>query len=278
MTSFETPPLSAEQAAPHGRALRLVRILLPIVVLAAGIAAWGLVVWLNDIPPYVLPGPGAVFQTLIQDWPVLSQSLLTTLTTTLEGFAAAAVGGVVLALLFNQSKWLEYSLFPYAVILQVTPVIAIAPLLLIYLPQQTAVIACAWIVGFFPVLSNTTLGLNSVDRNLAGLFRLYGASRLQTLRYLKLPSALPFILGGLRIAGGLSLIGAVVAEIAAGSAGAGSGLAYRIAESGYRLNIPRMFAALLLLSLAGIVIFYLLSLVNYLALRRWHESALETER
>jgi len=235
------------------------------------------VVRLYDIPPYVLPGPSAVFATLVGDWPVLSQSLLTTLQTTLEGFVAAGLGGVALALLFNQSKWLEYSLFPYAVILQVTPVIAVAPLLLIYLPQQTAVVACAWIVAFFPVLSNTTLGLNSVDRNLAGLFQLYGASRTQTLRYLKLPSALPFILGGLRIAGGLSLIGAVVAEIAAGAAGAGSGLAYRIAESGYRLNIPRMFAALLLLSAAGIVIYGLLALTSHLVLRRWHESALGKE-
>jgi NitT/TauT family transport system permease protein len=277
MSTLEPPPLSAEQAAPDSRALRAVRILLPVVVLAAGIAIWEFVVRLYDIPPYVLPGPGAVFHTLIADWPVLSQSLLTTLTTTLEGFVAAAVGGIVLALLFNQSKWLEYSLFPYAVILQVTPVIAIAPLLLIYLPQQTAVIVCAWIVAFFPVLSNTTLGLNSVDRNLAGLFQLYGASRLQTLAHLKLPSALPFILGGLRIAGGLSLIGAVVAEIAAGSAGAGSGLAYRIAESGYRLNIPRMFAALLLLSAAGIVIYGLLALTSHLMLRRWHESALGKE-
>ncbi len=151
MTSPETPPLSIEQAAPDSRSLRLVRILLPIVVLAAGIALWELVVRLNNIPPYVLPGPGAVFRTLITDWPVLSQSLVTTLVTTLEGFVAAAIGGVALALLFNQSKWLEYSLFPYAVILQVTPVIAIAPLLLIYLPQQTAIIVCAWIVGFFPV-------------------------------------------------------------------------------------------------------------------------------
>jgi NitT/TauT family transport system permease protein len=276
MSSLQTPP-SAEQATPDSRGLRLVRILLPIAVLAAGVAAWELVVRLNNIPPYVLPGPIAVFETLIQDWPVLSQSLLTTLETTLEGFAAAAAGGIALALLFNQSKWLEYSLFPYAVILQVTPVIAVAPLLLIYLPQQTAVIVCAWIVAFFPVLSNTTLGLNSVDRNLAGLFRLYGASRVQTLAYLKLPSALPYILGGLRIAGGLSLIGAVVAEIAAGSAGAGSGLAYRIAESGYRLNIPRMFAALLLLSAAGIVIYGLLALTSHLVLRRWHESALGKE-
>jgi NitT/TauT family transport system permease protein len=263
------------KAAPDP--MRYVRILLPIVVLAVGTMVWELVVRLNNIPPYVLPGPLAVFSTLIADWPVLSQSLGVTLLTTLEGFIAAAVGGVGLALLFNQSKWLEYSLFPYAVILQVTPVIAIAPLLLIYLPQQTAVVVCAWIVGFFPVLSNTTLGLNSVDRNLAGLFQLYGASRMQTLRLLKLPSALPYIFGGLRIAGGLSLIGAVVAEIAAGTAGAGSGLAYRIAESGYRLNIPRMFAALLLLSVAGIVIYGLLALISHLVLRRWHESALGKE-
>ncbi|MBR0691999.1 ABC transporter permease [Bradyrhizobium lablabi] len=255
----------------------LVRILLPVAVFAAGLALWELIVRVNDIQPYVLPSPLLVLKTLVADWPVLSQSLGVTLLTTLEGFAAAAIGGVALALLFNQSKWLEYSLFPYAVILQVTPVIAIAPLLLIYLQQQTAVIVCAWIVAFFPVLSNTTLGLNSVDRNLAGLFQLYGASKLQTLLFLKLPGALPYMLGGLRIAGGLSLIGAVVAEIAAGSAGAGSGLAFRIAESGYRLNIPRMFAALLLLSLAGIVIYGLLALISHLLLRRWHESALGKE-
>ena len=276
MNELQAPP-SAELGATDRFTLRLFRLLLPVVVLAAAVAGWAILVRVNDIPPYVLPGPGAVWRTLISDWPILWQSLLTTLSTTLEGFCAAAIGGIALALVFNQSKWLEYSLFPYAVILQVTPVIAIAPLLLIYLPQQTAVIACAWIVGFFPVLSNTTLGLNSVDRNLAGLFRLYGASRLQTLRYLKLPAALPYILGGLRIAGGLSLIGAVVAEIAAGSAGAGSGLAYRIAESGYRLNIPRMFAALLLLSAAGIVIYGLLALTSHLALRRLHESALGGE-
>jgi NitT/TauT family transport system permease protein len=273
----KTQPLAAKPLGAGNRSACLVRILLPIVVLAAGVAAWDLVVRINDIPPYVLPGPGLVFKTLIDDWNILLQSLLTTLWTTLEGFVAAAVGGIALALLFNQSKWLEYSLLPYAIILQVTPVIAIAPLLLIYLPQQTAVIVCAWIVAFFPVLSNTTLGLSSVDRNLAGLFQLYGASRAQTLRYLKLPAALPYILGGLRIAGGLSLIGAVVAEIAAGSAGAGSGLAYRIAESSYRLNIPRMFAALLLLSAAGIVIYMLLGLASHLLLRRWHESALGKE-
>jgi NitT/TauT family transport system permease protein len=254
---------------------RLLRIALPIVVLAAGLLIWEAIVRINKIPPYILPSPSLVLRTLIDDWELLSQSLAVTLATTVEGILLAAFGGIGLAVLFNQSRLLEYSLYPYAVILQVTPIVAIAPLLLIYLPQPLAVLACAWIVAFFPVLANTTLGLHSVDRNLADLFTLYGASRRQLLWYLKLPSALPYIIGGLRIAGGLSLIGAVVAEIAAGSAGAGSGLAYRIAESGYRLNIPRMFAALLLLSVAGIGIFYALSLLNYLALRRWHESALE---
>jgi NitT/TauT family transport system permease protein len=277
---MSAPDLSSLPTAPVASgnyATRLARFALPIIVLAAGLGLWELVVRVNDIKPYVLPAPSAVLTTLIRDWDVLSRSLLTTLLTTFEGFAAAAIGGIALALLFSLSRWLEYSLFPYAVVLQVTPVIAIAPLLLIYLPQATAVVVCAWIVAFFPVLSNTTLGLNSVDRNLAGLFQLYRASPLQTLCFLKLPAALPYILGGLRIAGGLSLIGAVVAEIAAGSAGAGSGLAYRIAESGYRLNIPRMFAALLLLSAAGIVIYGLLALTSHLVLRRWHESALGKE-
>lgn len=257
---------------------RILRIALPIIVLALGLSLWEAVVRIGHIPPYVLPDPWSIARTLVSDWALLFQSLLVTLATTFEGFLLAAVGGVGLAVLFNQSRLVEYSLYPYAVILQVTPIVAIAPLLLIYLPQPLAVLACAWIVAFFPVLANTTLGLHSVDRNLADLFALYGATRGQILWNLKLPAALPYILGGLRIAGGLSLIGAVVAEIAAGSAGAGSGLAYRIAESGYRLNIPRMFAALLLLSVAGIVIFYVLSAINYLALRRWHESALEEAR
>jgi NitT/TauT family transport system permease protein len=265
---------------PRGRQRldRMARIVLPIGVLALGIFAWDLVVRLRDIPPYVLPGPKLVFATLWSDRTLLLDSLMVTLTTTLEGFALALAGGVGLAVLFNQSRLIEYSLYPYAVILQVTPIVAIAPLLLIYLPQEVAVLACAWIVAFFPVLANTTLGLRSVDRNLSDLFALYGASRWQVLRRLKLPAAMPYILGGMKIAGGLSLIGAVVAEIAAGSAGAGSGLAYRIAESGYRLNIPRMFAALLLLSAAGVLIFFALSLLSHLILRRWHESAIAPDR
>ncbi|HMF25110.1 MAG TPA: ABC transporter permease subunit [Pseudolabrys sp.] len=256
---------------------RLLPILLPVLVLAIGVLIWALVVWGFAIPPFVLPGPRLVLATLVADAGLLWNSLLVTLLITFEGFLLAALGGIGLAILFNQSRLVEYSLYPYAVILQVTPIVAIAPLLLIYLPQPLAVLACAWIVAFFPVLANTTLGLNSVDHNLLALFELYKATQWQVLWNLKLPSALPQMLAGLRIAGGLSLIGAVVAEIAAGSAGAGSGLAYRIAESGYRLNIPRMFAALLLLSLAGVAIFFVLSTLSDFALRRWHESAARRE-
>jgi NitT/TauT family transport system permease protein len=256
---------------------RMLRAALPLVALLLGFLVWDLVVRLKELPPYVLPSPGLVLGTLIDDRGILFASLLSTLSTTFQGLGLALVGGVGLAILFNQSRLVEYSLYPYAVILQVTPVVAIAPLLLIYLPQHAAVLACAWIVAFFPVLANTTLGLNSVDRNLLELFRLYDATRWQVLRDLKLPAAMPYMLGGLKIAGGLSLIGAVVAEIAAGSAGAGSGLAYRIAESGYRLNIPRMFAALLLLSVTGVVIFAALSWVSNLMLRRWHDSAADQD-
>ncbi len=268
------------------------KVVLPLTLFVLVLWGWEAYVVANEVPPYILPAPSVIWATLLKDWPVLSASLLTTLKTTFLGLVLAVVGGVTLAVLLSLSRLVEYSLYPYAVVLQVTPVVAISPLLLIYLPQEVAVLTCAWLVAFFPVLSNTTLGLQSVDRNLLELFDLYGAtrprgmpafvgrflSRLKALWYLRRPAALPYFLAGLKIAGGLSLIGAVVAEIAAGSAGAGSGLAYRIIESQYRLNIPRLFAALSLLSLTGVVIFLALSGLSHLLLRRWHASALGRER
>jgi len=256
---------------------RLKTILAPLATLGLLLIVWEAAVRAGGIPAYVVPAPSLVLTTLVTDAPLLFGSLLVTLGVTFEAFVLAAIGGIAFGIVFNLWRPVERSLYPFAVVLQVTPIVAIAPLLLIYLPQPLAVLACAWIVAFFPVLANTTLGLNSVDHNLLALFELYKASRWQVLRYLKLPAALPQMLAGLRIAGGLSLIGAVVAEIAAGSAGAGSGLAYRIAESGYRLNIPRMFAALLLLSIAGVAIYFLLAGLSYLLLRRWHESAMRRE-
>ncbi|MGQ3299615.1 ABC transporter permease [Reyranella sp.] len=239
------------------------------------LALWEGLVRAMAIPPYILPGPILVAKTLVSEWGTLWPALVVTLSITLQALLAAVVVGVLLALLFSLSRWIELSLFPYAIILQVTPIVAIAPLIIAWVDDvNVSLLICAWLVAFFPILSNTVLGLRSVDRNLLDLFELYGSSRWRTLIDLRLPAALPYFLGGLRISGGLALIGAVVAEFVAGSGGRESGLAYRILESGYQLKIPRMFAALVLISAAGIAIYLLLSLVSHLLLRRWHESAL----
>jgi len=239
------------------------------------LTTWEIYVRVNEVPSYLLPGPLLIAETLYKDFWSLWPALVVTVTITLEAFVIAAVGGLLLGMLFTSSRWIERSLFPYAVIMQVTPVVAIAPLIIVWAKDtQVALLICAWLVAFFPVVSNTAVGLNSTDRNLTSLFRLYRASKWQRMCLLKLPSAMPYFLAGLRISGGLALIGAVVAEFVAGTGGAQTGLAYRILESGYRLQIPRMFAALVLISLTGIAIFVALSLVSRYALRHWHESAL----
>lgn len=272
------PHIPAPVKEKEARATLALKIAAPVTLGFLVLAGWETLVRVEAIPPYILPGPILVLKTLVEDWPTLSNSLWITLENTLLAFVAAAIGGLALAVLFAQSRVIELSLFPYAVILQVTPVVAIAPLIIIWVRDtQVALLICAWIVAFFPVVSNTTLGLNSADHNLLDLFQLYGASRRRTLLYLRLPNAMPYFLGSLRISGGLALIGAVVAEFVAGTAGSQSGLAYRILESGYRLNIPRMFAALFLVSMVGILIFLVLTLIQWLVLRRWHESAVRRE-
>ncbi|MCB1453575.1 MAG: ABC transporter permease [Rhizobiaceae bacterium] len=269
-----------ERPAPPSTPMseRLLRLAVPVVMFAAAILSWHFYIVVNEVPHYILPSPVAVATSLWNDWGTLAPALLVTLRITFTALALALIGGVGLAIILVQSRWIELALFPFAVILQVTPIVAIAPLLLIYAPDtQSALLICAFLVAFFPILSNMVQGLKSVDHNLLNLFDLYGASRWQTLLHLKLPASLPYFMAGLRIGGGLALIAAVVAEFAAGSAGAGSGLAFRLLESQYRLNIPRMFAALVLLTATGVAIFGLTSLISWLTLRRWHESALRRE-
>ncbi|MCV6596665.1 MAG: ABC transporter permease [Mangrovicoccus sp.] len=280
MSQARTSPVDADER----RQLRLARLekiaryALPVLMMAFSIWLWNWIVTANNIPHYILPGPGKVWDSLVNDWPILSQAALLTAKTTVLALIFAVLGGAGLAILFNQSKLLEMSLYPYAVILQVTPVVSIAPLIFIYVESKTAgMLLCAWIVAFFPVLSSTTLGLNSVDHNLRDLYKIYGASRWQKLWMLQLPSALPYFLGGLKIAGGLSLIGAVVAELVAGTGGVGAGLAARIQEAGYRLNIARMFAALSMVAAMGVFIFAALSVLSHLLLHKWHESAIKRE-
>ena len=260
----------------NSRALRFV---MPFIVGVGFLLLWEFLVRANGVPEFVLPAPSRIAASLVANFGSLMASLWITLRITLMAFVLAVIGGVGLAILFSQSRIVEAALFPYAVILQVTPVVSIAPLILIWVGfdrTELALLIIAWIVAFFPILSNTTLGLRSADHNLRDLFRLYGASRWQVLSELQLPSALPYMLAGMKISGGLALIGAVVAEFVAGS-GTATGLAWRIIEAGNRLDIPKMFAALLLLSALGIVLFFVLSWAEHRLLRRWHESALKRE-
>lgn len=256
-----------------------VRFFAPLTVGIAFLLLWEGLVTAFDVPFYLVPSPILVLKTLIHDAPLLLGSLLVTLKITLLALLLATALGVGVAFLFVQNRVLETSLFPYVVILQVTPIVAIAPLIIIWVKDPlAALVICATIVAIFPVISNTTLGLRSVEPGLADLFRLYGARRWQTLIRLRIPSALPWFFAGLRVSGGLALIGAVVAEFVAGTGGTSSGLAYQILQAGLQLNIPRLFAALLLITLTGVAIFMLVSLAARLALRHWHESELSVDR
>jgi NitT/TauT family transport system permease protein len=254
-----------------GRALRVA---VPVATLVLLVALWEMIVWYWTIPPYVLPRPLVVAEALVDDWAILMPSLVNTLRLTFAALALAFFGSIILAILLVESRLAGLALAPYAVILQVTPIVALAPLLLIYTSTGTTLFTSAFLVAFFPILANVTTGLRSVDRNLRDLFRLHGAGRWRTLLLLRLPSSLPYAMAGLRIGGGLALIAAVVAEFAAGPAGAGSGLAFRVIEAQLRMDTPRLFAALVLLAATGVAIFALTSLVSWAALRRWHESAL----
>jgi NitT/TauT family transport system permease protein len=249
------------------------RLAYPLMIAGVLLAAWqGLVVFF-DLPPYLVPSPLLMLRALVDDRAVLVGSLLVTLKITLLAFALAVIVGTLISFLFVQSERIEMALFPYAVLLQVTPIVAVAPLIIIWVKEPTvAMTLCAALVALFPVISNTTLGLRSVDPDLLAYFRLSRATRWQQLVRLRVPSALPYFFGGLRISSGLALIGAVVAEFVAGTGGMGAGLAYQILQAGFQLDIPRMFAALLLISLTGVALFAAMAWVSRRALAPWHAS------
>lgn len=252
---------------------RTLKWLLPATLAAALLALWqAWTVW-AQVPSYIVPSPLAIAQTLMQDWDLLQSAWGVTARITALAFVMAVLAGSGLAFLMVQSRWLEAALLPYAILLQVTPIVAIAPLIIIWVKDPTwALVICATVVALFPIVSNTTVGLRSVHPGLLDYFRLQGASRWQTLIRLRLPSALPYILAGWRISGGLALIGAIVAEFVAGTGGTGAGLAFQILQAGYQLNIPRLFAALTLITLTGLLIFAALSGLTRWLLGGWHES------
>jgi NitT/TauT family transport system permease protein len=237
------------------------------------LALWQGAVWATGVPAYLVPGPIAIVQAFLAAPALLLGSLVSTLVVTFTALAVSTVLGVGMAVAVTASRWARAAIQPWAVALQVTPVVAIAPLIIAWVGEPfAALVTCATIVAFFPIFSNTAIGLASPPAELLDLFRLNGAGGWATLRLLRLPAALPFFLAGLRISGGLALVGAVVAEFVAGAGGFASGLAYRILESGYRLQIPRMFAALVLLSAAGIAINAVLGLFGRWLLRRRGEA------
>ena len=252
--------------------------LIPLILGLVLLSFWQGFVDYFKVEPYILPSPILVLKTLYADWRLLGSSLKVTLEITILSFAFATILGVLISFIFIQSKTLERALFPYAVLLQVTPIVAVAPLIIIWVKDTTlSLILCATLVALFPIISNTTLGLKSVDPDLMSFFKLHKATRLQILLRLRIPSSLPYFFGGLRISSGLALIGAVVAEFVAGTGGSGSGLAYQILQAGFQLNIPRMFAALLLISFAGIALFASMTWVTRLSLRGWHSSEISQE-
>jgi len=258
---------------------RLLRWGAPLAVGIVLILVWHTLVRGFEVPKYIVPAPMLVVETLITDWELLFRSLLVTLKITFGAFFMAVLIGTVVAFLFVQSRWVEVSFFPYAVLLQVTPIVAIAPLIIIWVKNPTAaLVVCATIIALFPIIANTTLGLRSVNAGLADLFRMNRASRWQTLTQLRIPSAAPYFFGGLRISSGLALIGAVVAEFVAGTGGTGAGLAYQILQAGFSINIPRLFAALFLITVTGVALFLLMVFLSKLALGSWHESEVVQER
>lgn len=265
----------AQAHAPSSASRRAIwpTIVAPLAVAVVLLLLWETAVRVFEVPVFLVPAPSVIWTTLLADWSLLSASLWFTLGITALALLAATVLGVVLAFLFVQSRLIELSLFPYAVLLQVTPIVAIAPLIVIWVDNSLlALTLCATIVALFPIISNTVFGLRSIDPGLRDLFALHHASRWQVLWRLRVPSALPAFFSGLRIATGLSLIGAVVAEFVAGTGGTQGGLAYQILQAGIQLNIPRLFAALFLITASGVVLFAAMTLIGRLALKRWHDS------
>ena len=262
------------KATPWAQSERFLRVAVPAAVGLMLLVLWEGLVRAFAVPEFLVPGPLRVAQALHEDFAMLMSALWTTLSITAGAFLMATLVGTLIAFAFVQSRWVELSFFPYAVLLQVTPIAAIAPLIIIWVKNPTAaLIVCAVLIALFPIIANTTMGLRSVSPGLAAFFRMQGATRWQTLLRLQIPSALPYWFAGLRISCGLSLVGAVVAEFVAGTGGQGAGLAYQILQSGYQLNIPRMFAALALISLTGVVLFWAMLALSNAVLQGWHDSA-----
>jgi NitT/TauT family transport system permease protein len=257
---------------------RLQQIAPPVIAFAVLLAAWQVFVAVMGIPQYILPPPTAVLVAAFTRWADIWAALTITFLAALAGLGLSVLVGVAAALVMSQSKVIERSFYPYAVILQTIPIIAIAPLVVIWLGAGTpSVIVISFLISLFPMISNSTAGLSATDHNLANMFELYNARWWQRIAMLTFPSALPYIMTGLRISSGLAIIGAIVGEFVGGIAGHKGGLGYVLTAAAIRLDMPYLFAAAFASAMLGIAIFAVVSFVQNLALRNWHESAVVRE-
>lgn len=279
MSAIEAPPRSASSAARPGRARRRVTLwlqslALPVAALVIFLALWVALVEMFHPAPYLYPTPGSIGSALHDNWQLLLESTLNTLQGAVWAFVLSALLGGLISLLLSAVPVLYKALFPFTVIIQTIPIIAVAPIILIWFGVgMPSIVACALIIAIFPVIANTTTGLRSTDESLRQLFTLYGATPWQTLIKLRLPFALPYFFAGLRIAAGAAVVGSVVGEYMAGMGGKHGGLGFLIAETASRLQMSTLFCAALASALLGIAFFVAISSVSTYFLSSWHESA-----
>jgi len=251
----------------------------PILALVIFLSLWQFIPTLLEIKPFILPKPTDVIAAAVKDWHLLWPAMQITIFESVIGFILSAVVGIAISILLASSRVVEISLYPYAVILQTIPIVAIAPIVVIWFGSGfNSIVIISFLIGFFPIVSNTLMGLNSVDKNMSDLFALYNASKWQTMIKLRIPAALPFIMSGLKISCTLAIIGSITGEYIAGIGGGKGGLGYAITVAAVQLKTPYLFACAIAGALFGIVFYLLVSMASRYVLKSWHESAMKTER
>ncbi|AYA76765.1 ABC transporter permease [Bacillus sp. Y1] len=251
----------------------------PVIALVIFLSLWQSIPVVFDIKPFILPKPTDVLQAAIDDWHLLWPAIQITVTESIIGFVISAIVGVGISILLASSRILEVSLYPYAVILQTIPVVAIAPIIVIWFGSGfNSIVIISFLIGFFPVVSNTLMGLNSVDKNMGDLFTLYNASKWQTMWKLRIPAAMPYMMSGLKISCTLAIVGAITGEFIAGIGGGRGGLGYAITVAAVQLKTPYLFACAITGAIFGIGFYLLVSSVSRFILKSWHESAMKVEK
>lgn len=269
---------AAGKKVSRGKQIFMRQYLGPIVAFVVVVALWQLIPSWLGMKPFILPKPTDVAKAAAEDWPILWEAVRITIIESVIGFLLSAVIGIGISVLLASSVILERSIYPYAIILQTIPVVAVAPLVVIWFGAgYNSIVVIAFLIGFFPVISNSLMGLNSVDKQMDELFTLYNASKWQKMWKLRLPAALPYMMAGLKISCTLSIVGAIVGEYVAGIGGGKGGLGYAITIAAVQMKTPFLFACGITAALLGISFYLVVSLISKRMLGYWHESAMKSQ-